>query len=78
MVAKDTDHIAGHESQIYLRQLYDLGKGATPSEGPGWGEEEPGGGESKSLVNPRGKVFPSPRKIQALQLWPKLKDLSPP
>lgn len=41
----------------------DLGRGAAPSEGPGWGQEEPAGGEPQSLVNPRRKVFsPSPRE----------------
>ena len=41
--------------------IADLGKGAIPSEGPVWEEEEPGGGKPKSWVTPRRKVFPFPR-----------------
>lgn len=55
----------------------DLGKGATPSEGPGWGQEEP------AEVNPRvdeskteGLPIPSLRETQALEPQPRIPQRS--
>lgn len=51
----------------------DLGKGVTPFEGPGWGDEESGGDDEsggryrEELLNSQGKVSLSPPKKTQLK-----------